>query len=303
MSEVDVFSPSTVVGLGEILWDLLPDGKQFGGAPANFVFHTKLLGENSFIVSAVGDDILGHELLDHLNNLGLSCQYVALDKYHPTGTVTVKVDKEGTPNFIIHEKVAWDNIPLSEGILELAKRTDAVCFGTLAQRSIVSRETIRAFLKSMPPESLRIFDVNLRPPFVTKQVILDMLQLADVLKLNNEELPIISEMCSITGNETNILRQFLERYDLKLIALTKGKNGSRLLTPEYDSNKPAKMIKVVDTVGAGDAFTAALVSGLLRNFPLEKIHEQAVNLAGYVCTQKGATPELSDEFKKKILTP
>ncbi len=285
-----------IVGLGEILWDMFPHGKKLGGAPANFAYHAQCLYGKGFVVSAVGGDELGNEILERLDSLGLSKEYVAIDRGHPTGTVTVKLDKAGQPEYTIHEDVAWDNIPYTEKLAELAARTDAVCFGSLAQRSAVSHNTIDKFLKSTRPVCLRVFDVNLREAFYSKEIICDSLKLCNILKLNNDELPVIAELCSISGDEKEILSGLIEKYSLDLVALTMGKEGSRLITTEEDSFYEAEDVEVVDAVGAGDAFTGAMVMGLLNKSPLKAIHKHASRVADYVCTQKGATPEIPDDL-------
>lgn len=289
-----------VVGIGEILWDLLPDGKQFGGAPANFAFHVQSLGTKSYVVSAVGDDELGNELLTLLTGLGLETKYILRDKNHPTGTVTVKLDEEGMPDYIIHENVAWDYITLTSGMLELARKADAICYGSLSQRSNVSRETITKFIKTSSPNCLRVFDVNIRQSFYNSDVIKNMLELSNVFKLNDDELPIVAQSLCISGGETEILNVLLNKFELKAIALTKGKKGSRFISKYEDSEISIKPIQVADSVGAGDAFTAGIVWGMLNNLPFEKTHEIAGMLASYLCSQKGATPNLPKELKVKL---
>jgi fructokinase len=290
-----------VVGIGELLWDLLPTGKQLGGAPANFAYHTQVLGARSFIVSAIGDDPLGHELVSQLKDIGLTNDFIVTDLQHPTGTVTVKLDAKGVPDFIIHPGVAWDFIPQSRGLEALAGIADVVCYGTLAQRMPVSHQTIQAFLRSTLPRCLRIFDVNLRQCFFNRDIIEETLRLSTVLKLNDGELPVLAGLLSLNGSESEILQQLVETYRLQLIALTKGEAGSVLISAQETSKLSAPSVDVVDTVGAGDAFTAALATGLLAGLPLRKIHEQATRLAAYVCTQKGATPSISREKCKEIL--
>jgi len=289
-----------IVGIGEILWDLLPGGKQLGGAPANFVYFAQALGATGYVVSAVGNDTLGHEILNRLQRLSLPHKYIHIDADHPTGTVYVKLDSEGVPEFTIAEHVAWNYIPSSPELTQLAAQTDAVCFGSLAQRSLVSQATIIRFLKSMTTKCLRVFDVNLRQNFYTKNIIKQLLPLTDVLKLNEKELPVIAELLSINGSETSILKQLVETYDLQLIALTKGKDGSRLFGANINSIERVLSVKVVDTVGAGDAFTAGLTVGLLRKLPLETIHCQAARLATFVCTQPGATPAIPLDLKNSL---
>ena len=285
-----------IVGLGEILWDMFPHGKKLGGAPANFAYHAQCFGGKGFVVSSVGGDDLGNQILEQMESMGLSKKYVAIDRRHPTGTVTVKLDEAGQPKYTIHEEVAWDNIPYSEHLAELAARTDAVCFGSLAQRSDVSHTTINKFLKATSPGSLRVFDVNLREAFFSKEIICDSLKLCNILKLNNDELPVIAELCLIKGDEKEILSALIEKYSLDLVALTMGKEGSRLITAGEDSFYEAEDVEVVDAVGAGDSFTGALVMGLLNKSSLISIHKHAARVADYVCTQKGATPEIPDDL-------
>jgi len=285
--------PCCVVGLGEILWDLLPDGKQLGGAPANFAYHAMALGAESHPVSAVGDDAPGAEILARLGDEGLDTRTLAVLPGLPTGMVTVQLDERGVPGFIIHENTAWDHIPFSPDLATLAGRTDAVCFGTLAQRSEESRETIRRFLESTPPGCLKIFDVNLRQRYYSKEMIVKSLSRSDVLKCNDGELPVLSALLRIGGSETDILNRLLVLHGLKLVALTMGEKGSRLVTPHADSFLEAPKLRVADTVGAGDAFTAALAMGLLAGNPIRTLHENATRLASFVCMQKGAMPEMT----------
>jgi fructokinase len=280
------------VGLGEILWDILPAGRQLGGAPANFAYHAMALGGQSRVVSAVGEDALGREILAKIKGAGLDPRFIAVDPEHPTGTVTVKLDPAGVPDFTIHESVAWDYIPFSAELEELASRTDAVCFGTLAQRSQVSRSTIRRFLECTPPDCLRIYDVNLRQAFFDRDILHESLVRCDVLKLNDLELPVLAGALSITGTGDERIRQLLGNYELELIALTLGAKGSRLVGPDTDSFMEAPAVRIADTVGAGDAFTAALAVGMLRLLPLRRIHENATRLAAFVCTLPGAMPEM-----------
>ena len=284
----------TLAGLGEILWDILPAGKQLGGAPANFAYHGQALGAKGVVVSCVGDDELGKEILSRLGGLGLDCRFIAVDKAHPTGTVTVKLDENGKADFTIHENVAWDFIPLDTGLLELAAQIDAVCFGSLCQRSEVSRDTVRRFLQTTKPDCIRVLDINIRQSYYNKDIVHTMLQVSDVLKLNDEELPVVAKLLDMTGSETNIFSQLTERYALRLIALTRGASGSRLYAQGEDSNHPGFPAQVADTVGAGDSFTAAMTLGLLQGKELDRINEDANRVASYVCTQSGATPKLPD---------
>lgn len=279
-----------IVGLGEILWDLLPDGKQLGGAPANFAYHAMKLGAESHPASAVGKDVLGKELLDRLDDLGIDRRHVVTELLHPTGTVSVLLE-EGQPSYVIHTDVAWDYLELTADMLHLARRADAVCFGTLAQRSPVSRDTIRGFLEHASPDCVKILDLNLRQNFYDRALIEDSLNAANMLKLNEGELAVISDMLGISGNGNHLLEQVAARYGLRLVALTRGSEGSRLWTSEDVSDHPGYEVDVVDTVGAGDAFTAALVVGHLRGHVLDLVNEAANQVASFVCSRKGGTPE------------
>jgi fructokinase len=284
--------PLVLVGLGEILWDLLPGGRQLGGAPANFAYHAKALGVDAQVVSCVGRDELGEEILAHLDRLGLGHEYIAVDPDHPTGTVSVRLDAAGKPDYVIHEQAAWDYLSLLPQSLGLASRADAVCFGSLAQRSCASRLAIRDFLAATRPECLRIFDINLRQHYYNVDTIAVALEAADVLKLNDEELPVIARLLSIHGTVEETLGTLCRRYNLKLIALTEGDRGSLLFGPRGRSRNAGHPTAVIDTVGAGDAFTAVLVFGLLSGASLDAINEQANRVASFVCSRAGATPEM-----------
>ncbi len=285
-----------VVGIGELLWDLLPDGRQMGGAPANFAFHAQALGASSAIVSAVGDDRSGREILEELGRRGLERGGIAVVSGAPTGTVTVVLDAGGIPRYTIHEGVAWDAIPWSAGLAKLAARADAVCFGSLAQRSPASRATIGAFLDATRPDCPRVLDLNLRQSYFDRDLVLSLLGRATVLKLNDEELGTVSRMLALPGSESQALAGLLEAYPLSLIALTKGPSGSRLFGPGVDIIHPGQPVETADTVGAGDAFTAALVTGMLRHKSWPEIGERANRIAGYVCSRKGAWPDLPAEL-------
>ena len=290
----------TIIGLGEILWDMFPAGKNLGGAPANFAYHAHALGHKGVIVSAVGDDELGHEIIEQLQHLCLTCDYIAIDKTKPTGTVSVYLDEKGQPTYTIHEGVAWDFIPNMPSLIALADKADAVCFGSLAQRSEVSRHTIRDFLDKVSSKPLRIFDVNLRQAFYTKAIIESSLQRANVLKINDEELPIIANLLDdfSAKDEHRALKTLARHYDLRLVALTKGDKGSILYANEQFATHPgcASTQSIVDTVGAGDAFTAALAIGMLKGYDLERLNKEANCLAAFVCSRAGATPTLPDEL-------
>ena len=264
-----------VAGVGEILWDLLPAGRQLGGAPANFVYHAQSLGASSYVVSTVGDDVLGKEILDHLNKIHLETKYIEISSKHLTGTVEVKLDENGKPDFIIHKEVAWDYIKFQPKINDLAGELDALCFGSLAQRSEISGSTIRQMIDATSENCLRIYDINLRQNYYNAKLIEGNLKRANCFKLNEDELPIVAKIFAMTGSEQDILNQLLTRFKLKIIALTKGGEGSVLYTPEQSSVIKPEKVRIRDTVGAGDAFTAALGIGLLKNLPLKVIHERA----------------------------
>jgi len=282
-----------VAGIGELLWDMLPQGKQLGGAPCNFAYHASQAGCESFVVSAIGTDASGDEILAKLDALELDKGYIQRTHDYPTGTVTVTVDANGIPTYIIHENVAWDNIEWNPPLEILAKSMDAVCFGSLAQRSTVSKHTILKFLKATRTDCLRIFDINLRQAFYATDTIIQSLVLANILKLNEDELPVVADLLGLQGDEDQLLAQLINQFDLGLVALTKGGNGSILQTAETRSFMEVPKVKIADTVGAGDSFTAIMVAGLLKKVELKKIHETATRVAAFVCTQQGATPKLS----------
>ena len=287
-----------VVGMGEALWDVLPEGKKLGGAPANFAYHVSQLGLDSCVVSAVGDDKLGHELMDNLNGRGMQCLIEQVP--YPTGTVQVELDEAGIPCYNIKENVAWDNIPFTPRLEALALRTQAVCFGSLAQRSIVSRETINRFLDLMPDGNgqLKIFDVNLRQSFYTKDVLCASMRKCNILKINDEELVTVSRMFGYPGIDLqDKCWLLLGKYNLRMLILTCGVNGSYVFTPGEFSFVETPRVQVADTVGAGDSFTAAFVASILQGKTVAEAHRRAVAVSAYVCTQNGAMPLLPDSLK------
>lgn len=286
-----------VVGMGEALWDVLPEGKKIGGAPANFAYHVSQFGLPSCVVSAIGDDALGKEIIENFTSKGLD-QLIAEVPF-PTGTVQVEIDQTGIPLYDIKENVAWDNIPYTEHLDALAKRTKAVCFGSLAQRNVVSRETINHFLDTMPKDddSLIVFDVNLRQGFYNKEILCKSMQNCNILKINDEELITVSRMFGYPGIDLQdkcwIL---LGKYNLKMLILTCGINGSYVFTPGNVSFQPTPKVEVADTVGAGDSFTAAFIASILKGKSVTEAHTIAVKTSAYVCTQKGAMPILPPEY-------
>jgi len=291
-------APAThAVGLGEVLWDLLPAGKQLGGAPANFAFHAAQLGAAGHVASAVGDDALGREILDRLDALGLNRACVAVDPDHPTGVVDVTLDGAGVPAYVIRKGVAWDFVPDTPALRALAARTNVVCYGTLAQRSPASRVTIRQFIEATPPDALRIFDVNLRQRYYDADVIRRTLAVSSVVKLNDAEVDVVAELAGLRSRGAGALEELVRRYPIRLAALTRGAAGSVLATRERTSDHGGFATDVVDT----DAFTAALATGLLAGRDLDAINASANRLAAYVCTQAGATPVLPDDVRREVL--
>lgn len=286
-----------VVGMGEALWDVLPEGKKIGGAPANFAYHVSQFGIPGCVVSAVGEDALGKEIVENFTAKGLN-QCIAEVPY-PTGTVQIEIDQAGIPQYDIKENVAWDNIPCTEALESLARRTRAVCFGSLAQRNIVSRTTINSFLDAMPQDEdqLVVFDVNLRQGFYNKEILCNSMKRCNILKINDEELVTVSRMFGYPGIDLQdkcwIL---LGKYNLKMLILTCGINGSYVFTPGNVSFQPTPKVEVADTVGAGDSFTAAFISSILKGKSVAEAHSCAVRTSAYVCTQNGAMPPLPREL-------
>lgn len=282
----------TIAGIGELLWDVFPESKRLGGAPANFAYHCKQLGAEAYPVSCVGNDLLGQEILHNLNKIDVNITYTMESETYKTGMVKVALDDHGKPIYEIIENVAWDYIPFTQNIKELAQTLSAVCFGTLAQRSSVSRKTIQTFLQNTPKNSLRIFDVNLRQSFFSKELIKESLQLANILKLSDEELPVLAKYFNLEGEIQSQIRKIQIMFDLDLVAYTRGANGSLLLSKSETEDFPGLKANAIDSVGAGDSFTASLCIGLLKGWSLNKINLFANEVAAFVCSQKGATPIL-----------
>ncbi len=286
-----------VIGMGEALWDVLPEGKKIGGAPANFAYHVSQFGLPGCVVSAIGDDALGHEIIENFKSKELNHHIETVP--YPTGTVQVEIDQAGIPQYEIKENVAWDNIPYTDKLEELATQTRAVCFGSLAQRNIVSRETINRFLDAIPAENdpLIVFDVNLRQGFYNKEILCNSMKRCNILKINDEELVTVSRMFGYPGIDLQdkcwIL---LGKYNLKMLILTCGINGSYVFTPGHVSFQPTPKVEVADTVGAGDSFTAAFIASILKGKSVEEAHSCAVRTSAFVCTQKGAMPELPSDL-------
>ena len=288
-----------IAGLGEVLWDVYPDAAHFGGAPANFAGHAASLGAESWMVSAVGADELGGRALEKLRERGVECGCLSRDPRHATGRVLVTLNDAGQASYEFAADTAWDHLVWSNELAALAARCDAVCFGTLGQRSPVSRETIRRFIEATPTTALRVFDVNLRQRFYDAETIRTSLALASVVKLNDEELPIVGELCGLRAvTPRAMLIELATQFGLRLVALTRGPRGSLLIAGADEDDCPAPPTQVVDTVGAGDAFTATLVMGLLKGVPLDVINRHANAVAAFVCSQSGATPVLPAELRQ-----
>ncbi|MBQ8843254.1 MAG: carbohydrate kinase [Elusimicrobiaceae bacterium] len=276
-----------VVGIGELLWDVFPTGKVAGGAPINFVYHATQLGSEGHAISAVGNDLFGTEIIQELekNNIAYLCETIP----YPTGSVKVEL-KDGQPSYTIIEDVAWDHIPLSQKAIELVKKADAVCFGTLALRNNDSKETVETLVGYAPANALRFFDINLRQHYYSKELIAELLTKANVFKINDDEIKVIKEMFNLEGSEDDICKWFLEKYNLRYVVLTAGDKYSVIYSPTEVSRIDTPKVQVADTVGAGDAFSGAFVAGILAGKSLRESHEQAVKTAAFVCTKTGAWP-------------
>jgi fructokinase len=329
---------SNVIGVGEVLWDLLLTGPQLGGAPANFAYHAHALGAQAHVITRVGNDDHGREIIRRFHEMGLPETTVQIDETVPTGTAKVALSGDGLAHFTIQENVAWDHIAVTPAALAAASEAHAICFGSLAQRSEASRNTIQQLVVAAPADALKVFDINLRQQFYSRDVIERSLQLANVLKLNDDELPTLAAMFNLTGSaeddscgadtpvrvfgarqpsaRTRVsaphkiehqIECLAQTFSLRLVALTRGANGSLLYQKDNDNNDarwsdcPSRPVKVVDTVGAGDSFTAAMVLGLLRKMDLDEINTIANEVARYVCSQPGATPALPTEFARSFL--
>jgi len=288
-----------IVGIGEILWDVLPTGKVLGGAPANFAYHISQLGFDGFAVSAIGNDELGEEIIENLRSKNMN--FIIERVPFPTGTVKVTLNEVGVPCYEICENVAWDNIPFTEEMKKLACETRAVCFGSLAQRHPVSRETIHLFLDNVPEETLKIFDINLRQHFYSKELIDHSLKRCNILKINDEEIILLAQLFDWhEKSDIEICKKLLQIYPLEMIVLTKGTNGSCVVSSLQISLKSTPLVEVADTVGAGDAFTAGFVAGILKGKSISEAHELAVEISAYVCTQHGAMPTLPQSIISKL---
>lgn len=283
-----------MVGIGEVLWDLLPTGKQLGGAPANFAYIAGQLGDKGIVASRVGNDGPGIEIIERLKSFGLDCEGIQRDERHPTGSVLINVEN-GQPFYDIVEGVAWDFLKLTNAWLEIAQSADAVCFGSLAQRCESSRKAIRTFVSSTKESALRIFDVNLRQRYFSSEILKTSLELANVCKLNHEELPIVG---GLIGNRNlspiDSAKLLREQFELKLVCITRGAEGSLLVSENEVSEIPGLHVEVKDTIGAGDAFTAAMTHGLLRDWNLDMVNEKANEVGAFVASRSGAMPKFPE---------
>ena len=285
-----------VVGLGEVLWDMLPEGRKIGGVPVNFAYHAGQFGIDTMAVSAIGNDKLGEDTIAEMNGKHLNHIFPSVP--YPTGSVQVKLDEKGVPAYDIKENVAWDNIPFTNEIESVARNCQAVCFGSLAQRNAVSRNTIRKFIESTPSGCIRIFDINLRQNFYTSNVIHDSLELCNILKINDEEIMLVSRMFNYdSSNIENVCRTIMEDFSLEMVILTCGTKGSYIFTKGGVSFMPTPKVNVADTVGAGDSFTGSFCAAILRGLPVAEAHKKAVEVSAYVCTQNGAMPEIPESMK------
>jgi fructokinase len=279
-----------IVGLGEVLWDLLPDGASLGGAPANFAYMTQLLGDQGVVASRVGHDSRGQQALERMKQLGLGVDQVQIDAQHATGTVKVEIDPQGQARFEIADPVAWDFLEWTPDWRRLAKRAAAVCFGSLAQRSATSRATIRNFLDAAP-DAVKVFDVNLRQSYYSREILSESMKLADIVKLNDEELPKIMVLSGFSHrDERSSAQSLLAAFDLKLVCVTRGASGSMVVTKDCVDEHPGFRVRVVDTVGSGDAFTAALTHEYLNGSPLDAIDKTANQVGAWVASQSGGMP-------------
>ena len=283
-----------IVGIGEILFDLLPAGAQLGGAPANFAYHVNQLGGNGIAVSAIGKDALGEEVRTILGSKKLQAIIPEVDC--PTGVVNVTLDEKGVPTYTIIEGVAWDNVPYTPEMKAVAAEAVAVCFGTLAQRNPVTRKTILDFIADMPADSLKVYDINLRQHFFSKEIIETSLKVADILKINDEEILVVAKLLGLDGSPEEACRAILRLYGLRLVILTKGGDGSEVITEDTVLSVACPKVQIADTVGAGDSFTAAFIRAYLRGDTLAECHRLANEVSAYVCSKSGAMPAYDRTF-------
>ncbi len=296
-----------ILGVGELLWDLLPEGQQLGGAPTNFAVMAGRLGNHAAILSRIGRDDLGRKAVEILDPLPADTAFLEVDPVHETGKVTVALEN-GQPHFTIHQPSAWDFLELSDQWMVVAERADAICFGSLAQRAHESRQTIQTLASQTSASCIRVFDVNLRAPFYSGEVIQESLELATVMKMNDGEVPQVLSLLGLPeyeGAPRDQLRHGAERLldefpTLQMVAITRGANGSLLVARDEWNEHPGYPVKVADTIGAGDAFTAAMTHYLLRGADLATLNEAGNRWGGWMATQSGATPPLPEAVRAGI---
>lgn len=287
-----------IAGIGEILFDVFNDSEELGGAPINFAYHVNRLGAQGYAISTIGDDPRGKKALAELKLRQLSTECITVSNEYQTGYVQAYLDEAGVATYEFPDDIAWDHLTLNSRAKELASQVDAVCFGSLVQRSEGSRKTLMDFLAMVPEKAVKVFDLNLRQNFYSLEVVLQSLNHSDILKLNDDELPVLMKMLEVQGDEQSALQQIVEKHDLRLAALTRGGNGSLLVSSNTVADHPGvKTEKIADTIGAGDAFTAATVIGLLKGYDLETVNEKANRVAAWVCSEKGAMPMMPESFK------
>ena len=295
--------PRLILGIGELLWDILPEGPRLGGAPANFTVMAGRLGNHAAILSRIGRDDLGRKTVEALDGLPADTEFLQIDGFQETGRATVAL-KDGQPEFTIHQPAAWDFLSLSDEWIALAERADAVCFGSLAQRSAQSRQTIQELIAQTRPECIRVFDVNLRAPFYTSEVLEESLELATVLKMSDGEAPQAQSLLGLPVESD--LRKAAERMlrelpGLRLVAITRGGNGSMLVARDGCHEHPGIAVRVADTIGAGDAFAAAMTDALLRGASLAAVNEAGNRWGAWVASQQGGMPVPTDEIKRELV--
>lgn len=285
-----------VIAIGEIVWDCLPSGKQLGGAPLNFAFFAKELGADAYAVSAVGNDVLGDETLAVAATTGVCLDYVQRNSL-PTSRVLVTLNEVGIPQYEIVEGVAWDAIEGSDAALKLVEDADVICWGSLAQRSEKSRNSILSLLDAAPDTCVKVFDINIRQHYYTKEVVEASLERANILKLNEDELPLVARMLGVEGSDKEIVSILIDMYSLKYLIYTHGADFSEVYSADGEySHVPTPKVSVADTVGAGDSFTAVFVTSLLKGDSLKDSHEKAVKVSAYVCTKNGAINPLPENI-------
>lgn len=292
----------TIVGIGEVVWDFFPEAKQVGGAPANFAYFAQVLGNRGIVVSRVGSDPLGAELCSQLQGLGLRTEYIQIDQQHATGTVMIQISSTGQPRYSIATNVAWDYLEWNAQLEQLAAEAHALCFGSLAQRSPISSSTIRKLLRSARRSAVKVFDINLREDFYSREILFESIKLSNIVKLNSEEVYKLRALLNVRdGSEVSLAQQLIRQFDLALVCLTRGAHGSVLVSREEVNEHPGVAVNVQDTVGAGDAFTAAVVSQFLKGASLKTMNEVANRLGAVVASKPGACPEIEEAVIQELL--